>query len=330
MKKVLLFLGAVISSVTPAFARDGKKSNKRLNFELMEPVNLKNPQKANWGLVAGGPKYTVYKKAVVKPVEEIVVAPVVKEEVVIEPAPTDAPVSSTVTAPASEPTIVLKEEVKEDVKVEEKTSVKEEEKVVPVEEKKEVVSVKEEVKENPVVNIPAETLELKEEAPVSIDEKEEASRTDKNIDEAKKLLQVAERLANSVIEENEVKPLATEEKKEVAPVKEEVKKVPVVTDSEKPRFVMKFSATAENLKKADEKKIADLVPALKSNEDVTVKIISYYSSNSGRNIAFSRLLNARSVLLEKDVPTSQIMIMVLEDEEANTPKADTVEVFVVR
>ncbi len=321
MKKFLLFLGAVISSVTPAFAKDEKKSNKSLNFELMEPVNLRNPQKLNWGLEAGGPKYTVYKVSKPKVIVE-------EENVVIVPV-----VSETVVTPVKEEKVVeIKPEPVSEVKpVEKKKEVVSEEKTV-TEDKKEVPSVKEEVKENPVVNIPAESLELKEKAPVVEEKKEEISQTDKNIDEAKKLLQVAERLANSVIEENEESKV-TPSKEKVEEVKKEVKvekKVPVVTDAEHPRFVMKFVSTAENLKKADEKKMADLVPALKSNEDVTVKIISYYSSKSGRNVAFSRLLNARSVLLEKDVPTSQIMIMVLEDEDANTPKADTVEVFVVR
>ena len=141
----------------------------------------------------------------------------------------------------------------------------------------------------------------------------------KNIDEAKKLLRVAEKLANSVAEDDEV---VIEKKEVVKPV--------IATSSEKPSFIIKFAKDAEELKKSDEKKIADMIPAIKANSDVTVKIISYYSANSGRNIAFSRLLNARKVLLEKDVPTSQIMIMVLEDEEKNAPKSDTLEVFFVR
>ena len=181
---------------------------------------------------------------------------------------------------------------------------------------KPVVEVKH---ENPVVDIPLAPSDLKEEAPV-VKEEPEQSQTDKNIEEAKKLLQAAEKIANSVIEEEE--PAVIEVKKEVKPA--------IETNSEKPKFVFKFKGQEEDLKKTDEKKIAGIIPAVKANEDVIVKIISYYSANSDRNIAFSRLLNARKVLLEKDVPTSQIMIMVLEDEEANTPKADTVEVFVVR
>ena len=134
----------------------------------------------------------------------------------------------------------------------------------------------------------------------------------KNIDEAKKLLNVAEKLANSVIKDE----------------KNEVKKVVSVVDEEKPNFIIKFSKDVENLKLADEKKFLNIVEDLKKNTDAMVKIVSYYSEYSGRNVAFSRLLNARKVLLEKDIPTSQIMIMVLEDETKNSVKTDTVEVFV--
>ena len=276
MKKFILFLSAVVSSTLPVFAKENKNSNKRFNFELMEPVRLKNPRNINWGLESGGPKYTVYKK----------VAPIaIKEDVVVEPV------------------VILPTPVKEEpVVVEEKT----------------VVDVKQ---ENVVVNTSESVSELKEDAPVVEKEQKELSQTDKNIEEAKKLLTVAEKLANSVIEE--------EEPAVITP-KEEVKKPSVVVDTEKPKFTIKFAKNAEELKKSDEKKIADLIPSVKANEDVIVKIISYYSSNSGRNIAFSRLLNARKILLEKDVPTSQIMIMVLEDEDQNTSKDNTLELFIVR
>ncbi len=276
MKKFILFLSAVVSSTLPVFAKENKNSSKRFNFELMEPVRLKNPRNTNWGLEAGGPKYAVYKK----------VAPIViKEDVVVEPV-------IITPAPVKEEALIIEE--------------------------KPVISVKQ---ENPIVNIPENSSELKEDAPVVEKEQKELSQTDKNIEEAKKLLTVAEKLANSVIEE--------EEPAVITP-KEEVKKTSVVVDTEKPKFTIKFAKNAEELKKSDEKKIVDLIPSVKANEDVIVKIISYYSSNSGRNIAFSRLLNARKILLEKDVPTSQIMIMVLEDEDQNTPKDNTLELFIVR
>ncbi len=279
MKKFLLFLTAVLSSSLSVAAKENKNSNKRLNFELMTPVKLKNPQNLNWGLKAGGPKYTLYKK--VSPV-------VIKKEVKVEP-------------------VVI-----------EPVSVKEEVIIAPVVEEK-IVDVKQ---ESPVVNIPENPEEKKENAPIVKEDVVEQSQTDKNIDEAKKLLKVAERLANSVIEE--------EEPAVITPKKVEEKKPVIATDSEKPKFVIKFAKNAEDLKKSDEKKIANMIPALKANSDVIVKIISYYSETSGRNLAFSRLLNARKILLEKDVPTSQIIIMVLEDEENNTPKDNTVEVFFVR
>ncbi|MBQ8660512.1 MAG: hypothetical protein IJ473_02945 [Alphaproteobacteria bacterium] len=279
MKKFMLFLSAVVTTFSPVLAGENKKSNKRLNFELMEPVKLKNPTALNWGLEAAGPKHTIYKK--VKPATVVI-----EETEVVEP-------------------IVVETPVKEEVKP-----------VVIKTEEKKVEPVKQ---ENPVVNIPEEPFELKEEAPVVKEEKQEISQTDKNIDEAKKLLRVAEKLANSVAEDDEV---VIEKKEVVKPV--------IATSSEKPSFIIKFAKDAEELKKSDEKKIADMIPAIKANSDVTVKIISYYSANSGRNIAFSRLLNARKVLLEKDVPTSQIMIMVLEDEEKKAPKSDILEVFFVR
>ncbi len=279
MKKFILFLSAILSSSVSVMAGENKNSNKRLNFELMTPVKLKNPQNLNWGLEAGGPKYTLYKK--VSPV-------VIKKEVKVEP-------------------VVI-----------EPVSVKEEVIIAPVVEEK-IVDVKQ---ESPVVNIPENPEEKKEEAPIVKEDVVEQSQTDKNIDEAKKLLKVAERLANSVIEE--------EEPAVITPKKVEEKKPVIATDSEKPKFVIKFAKNAEDLKKSDEKKIANMIPALKANSDVIVKIISYYSETSGRNLAFSRLLNARKILLEKDVPTSQIIIMVLEDEENNTPKDNTVEVFFVR
>ena len=61
MKKFMLFLSAVVTTFSPVLAGENKKSNKRLNFELMEPVKLKNPTALNWGLEAGGPKHTIYK-----------------------------------------------------------------------------------------------------------------------------------------------------------------------------------------------------------------------------------------------------------------------------
>ena len=285
MKKFLLFLGAVISSISPVMAKENKNSSKRLNFTLIEPVRLKNPLNKNLGLEAGGPKYTVYKKAEPK---------VIVEQKVIE-----------------KPVIVpVEEKIVEEVKVTEQPVVVEK----PVEAEKPAV-----VEQNPVVNIP-EDPEMKKEIFVPKEKiEEENSKTDKNIDEAKKLLQVAEKLANSVIEEGE--PAVITPKKEEKPF--------IATSAERPSFIIKFKANAEELKKSDEKKIADMIPALKANTDVTAKIISYYSEKSGRNIAFSRLLNARKILLEKDVPTSQIMIMVLEDE-TNASKADTLEVFFVR
>ena len=73
----------------------------------------------------------------------------------------------------------------------------------------------------------------------------------------------------------------------------------------------------------DIKKVEGIANNLLGNNDVNVKIISYYSTLDDRNIAFSRLLNVRKILLEKNVPTSQIMIMVLEDKT----KSDVVDIL---
>lgn len=200
--------------------------------------------------------------------------------------------------------------------------------LIPSVEKKEDVKVVEVVD---IVEKPTETqvniIEKKEENVSDVksfeDKKEvvEVSQTDKNIDEAKKLLAVAEQLANSVIED----------KFEDVPAKttnNEVVKKDVDADK-KPKFVLNFAKNSENVKKSDEKKLLGVVPMVIANPDITMKIISYYSTSGSRNLAFSRLLNARKILLEKDVPTSQIMIMVLEDEEKNNTKEDTIEVFLI-
>ena len=139
----------------------------------------------------------------------------------------------------------------------------------------------------------------------------EKSQTDKNIEEAKKLLKVAEKIANSVAEEDF----------EAKPVKSDVSSV-----KKNPDFSMKFTADNDELKKVDEERLSRMVPKILENPDISVKMISYYSVIGDRNVAFSRLLNARKVLLEKNVPTSQIMILVLEDEDQS--KNNTIDVFI--
>lgn len=202
--------------------------------------------------------------------------------------------------------------------------------LVVVEEKKEDVKVVD-VVEKPV----DKTLEVKVVEEKKEDKKElvELSQTDKNIDEAKKLLAVAEKLANSVIEENlDDAPVKTENNKIVEPKFEKaVNDISVLNMDavKKPEFVLTFAKDSENLKKVDEKKLLGMVPMLVANPDMTLKVVSYYSASGNRNLAFSRLLNTRKILLEKEVPTSQIMIMVLEDEEKNNPKKDTIEVFLI-
>lgn len=306
MKKFLLLSVLFVESISPCFARDFKlnvrddangdvvllKQKKvRGDFELMEPVFLKNPSKVRYGFDAGAPKRYV----------PVVSKPVVKTKKV------DVSDVKPVVLPAMpENKVQVKEEVKP---------------VEPVVAEPVILPMPEENRK-PVVDDVKIEPENRENVIADIKKEQEPSQTDKNIDEAKKLLQAAERLANSVIddEEKEAKVEAKEVKKEVEAVVETKKVMPA-------KFAIKFKKDVEELSKADEKKLEALVDDVKNNSESMLKIVSYYSAIDGRNVAFSRLLNARKVLLERDVPTSQIMIMVLEDDDKVSPKADTIEVF---
>lgn len=307
MKKFLLLSVLFIESISPCFARDFKlnvrddanddvvllKQKKvRGDFELMEPVFLKNPSKVRYGFDAGAPKRYV----------PVVSKPVVKTKKV------DVSDVKPVVLPAMPETMPV--QVKEEVKPVEAVVAEPVILPMPEENRKPVV---EDVKIEP---------ENRENVIADIKKEQEPSQTDKNIDEAKKLLQAAEKLANSVIddEEKEAKVEAKKVKKDIEAVVETKKSMPA-------KFAIKFKKDVEELSKADEKKLEALVDDVKNNSESMLKIVSYYSAIDERNVAFSRLLNARKVLLERDVPTSQIMIMVLEDDDKISPKADTIEVF---
>lgn len=307
MKKFLLLSVLFVESISPCFARDFKlnvrddengdvvllKQKKvRGDFELMEPVFLKNPSKVRYGFDAGAPKR--YMPVVSKPVVKTKKVDVSDVKPVVLPAmPETMPV-----------------QVKEEVKPVE--AVVAEPVILPMPEEN----------RKPVVDDVKIEPENRENVIADIKKEQEPSQTDKNIDEAKKLLQAAERLANSVIddEEKESKVEAKEVKKDIEAVVENKKVMSA-------KFAIKFKKDVEELSKADEKKLEALVDDVKNNSESMLKIVSYYSAIDGRNVAFSRLLNARKVLLERDVPTSQIMIMVLEDDDKVSPKADTIEVF---
>lgn len=307
MKKFLLLSVLFVESISPCFARDFKlnvrddanddvvllKQKKvRGDFELMEPVFLKNPSKVRYGFDAGAPKRYV----------PVVSKPVVKTKKV------DVSDVKPVVLPAMPETMPV--QVKEEVKPVEAVVAEPVILPMPEENRKPVV---EDVKIEP---------ENRENVIADIKKEQEPSQTDKNIDEAKKLLQAAEKLANSVIddEEKEAKVEAKKVKKDIEAVVETKKSMPA-------KFAIKFKKDVEELSKADEKKLEALVDDVKNNSESMLKIVSYYSAIDERNVAFSRLLNARKVLLERDVPTSQIMIMVLEDDDKVSPKADTIEVF---
>lgn len=307
MKKFLLLSVLFVESISPCFARDFKlnmrddanddvvllKQKKvRGDFELMEPVFLKNPSKVRYGFDAGAPKR--YMPVVSKPVVKTKKVDVSDVKPVVFPAmPETMPV-----------------QVKEDVKPVE--AVVAEPVILPMPEEN----------RKPVVDDVKIEPENRENVIADIKKEQEPSQTDKNIDEAKKLLQAAEKLANSVIDDEE-----KESKVEAKEVKKDIEAVVETKKAMSAKFAIKFKKDVEELSKADEKKLEALVDDVKNNSESMLKIVSYYSAIDGRNVAFSRLLNARKVLLERDVPTSQIMIMVLEDDDKVSPKADTIEVF---
>lgn len=147
---------------------------------------------------------------------------------------------------------------------------------------------------------------------IKIQETFEDERTDKNINEAKALLKVAEKLANSIKDE---KDLMEKDDFNIATLSDK---------DEKHNIVIKFSANQEEVSSADKKIIVDSVADKGNNPDTYFKIISYYDNPENRNVAFSRLLNTRKVLLDKGIKTSQTMIMVLEDDTKE--KSNTVEI----
>lgn len=307
MKKFLLLSVLFVESISPCFARDFKlnvrddangdvvllKQKKvRGDFELMEPVFLKNPSKVRYGFDAGAPKRYV----------PVVSKPVVKTKKV------DVSDVKPGVLPAMPETMPV--QVKEEVKPVE--AVVAEPVILPMPEEN----------RKPVVDDVKIEPENRENVIADIKKEQEPSQTDKNIDEAKKLLQAAEKLANSVIDDEE-----KESKVEAKEVKKDIEAVVETKKAMSAKFAIKFKKDVEELSKADEKKLEALVDDVKNNSESMLKIVSYYSAIDGRNVAFSRLLNARKVLLERDVPTSQIMIMVLEDDDKVSPKADTIEVF---
>lgn len=187
--------------------------------------------------------------------------------------------------------------------------------VVKKKEEPKTIVIKEEenvqVEVSPVVEI---TKEDKVEAPVQIKENIDISeRTEKNISDAKELLKAAERLANSIKDEKDLM-----EKDEFNIASNEVKKEPV-------NIVIKFTENQEEASTKDVNNILNSVGDNINNPEMYFKIISYYDNPENRNIAFSRLLNTRKILLDKGIKTSQTMIMVLEDETKK--KANSVEII---
>lgn len=190
-------------------------------------------------------------------------------------------------------------------KVQPKPVVVKEEKTVKVDIVESVPSVKPEAKVEEPVQI-QESVDIKDTIKVS-------EQTEKNINDARELLKAAERLANSVKDE---KDLMEEDEFNIA--SNEVKKESV-------NIVVNFTKNQEEVSKNDTNKILTSINKKLNNPETYFKIISYYDNPENRNIAFSRLLNTRKILLDKGVKTSQTMIMVLEDDTKN--KSNTVEII---
>lgn len=183
-----------------------------------------------------------------------------------------------------------------------------------------VVKEEETVKIDIVEPVPSVKEENKVEEPVQIQESVEikdtievSEQTEKNINDARELLKAAERLANSVKDEKEAM-----EEDEFNIASNEVKKEPV-------NIVVNFTKNQEEVSTNDINKILTSIGKDINNSEMYFKIISYYDNPENRNIAFSRLLNTRKILLDKGVKTSQTMIMVLEDDTKN--KSNTVEII---
>ena len=317
-------------------------------FVLMAPVKLNNPESVNYGFNAGLPLYyggegkAINSKASVKKSSGVVVKEQKKEK---EPSAMDKVVKVEVedkNKPAVLNMLVVKDEEK---------SEKQDGNVAT----SSVVDVKTSVDDGKVVKNSGDATMTATDKKVDSNKKDVAepvvSQTDKNIDEAKKLLEVAENLAKSVANED----VKVEKKQKTVKVAEKSKQEVVVanikndlneqskkfadgvkTSSDAVKadvkaknveklvnFSVNFDGGKENLKDTDVKKMEGVALKLAGQNDVNVKIVSYYSSIDDRNVAFSRLLNTRKVLLENNVPTSQIMIMVLEDKA----KTNTVDVL---
>lgn len=191
----------------------------------------------------------------------------------------------------------------------------------PEPKKKNISSVKKNIQKSDVSNSSDTNIKETKKDKVNKENKENSpilSQTDKNIMEAKELLKTAEKLANSVKseEENISKDLSSGIKN--------------VDDSIKADFSILFTDLQEDFYDKDNPSLSDIINKALKNSDITLKIVSYYVNSDNRNIAFSRLLNTRKVLLDKGVPTSQTMIMVLEDETPSKVKNNTVEIFVIQ
>ncbi|MGN0929930.1 MAG: hypothetical protein ACI4N3_04790 [Alphaproteobacteria bacterium] len=170
------------------------------------------------------------------------------------------------------------------------------------------------VEKNEIVNPQPVNVEKKPEPVVKIQENSiEETRTDKNINEARELLRAAERLANSIKDEKDLME------------DDDVKILSGIEETEPVNIVVKFTQNQEEVSSDDMKKITNSAEKNINNPDVYFKIISYYDNPENRNIAFSRLLNTRKILLDKGIKTSQTMIMVLEDDTKE--KSNTVEIL---
>ncbi len=152
----------------------------------------------------------------------------------------------------------------------------------------------------------------------SVKKENKKSRTDKNIDEAKNLLKIAENIASSVKNiETKTQPhivndkLVINKKFDAEDINADIKGIEYISDLK--INDVKDGIELELLEKYGKK----FIDKLKKDSFAILQIFSFYSGNDDRNTAFSRLLNVRKYFLDKNIDTSKIIIKVKEIPNQN-------------
>ena len=152
----------------------------------------------------------------------------------------------------------------------------------------------------------------------SVKKENKKSRTDKNIDEAKNLLKIAENIASSVknIETKTQTPIVNDKlvinkKFDAEDINADIKGIEYISD-------LKINGVKDGIElELLEKYGKKFIDKLKKDSFAILQIFSFYSGNEDRNTAFSRLLNVRKYFLDKNIDTSKIIIKVKEIPNQN-------------